>query len=216
MTATIRPLSPPHKGLRNLFSQFSLLSGVIQPGHAEHWNRWRKVGEELFFLLNDHAKNEMDHVFGPLHQRADSVCGDFQDEHQRLMQQARTVEQQFITLSETGSPGDFYGFYLDFSVFHAANLAMMAHEDRVVEPMLMQLFTDEELQTQQVRIMQGMSVETLLLWFKYIVPARQPAENLQVLRALSQTAPAALLDRVLGVLRAELNERDFEELASQL
>ena len=216
MTATIRPLSPPHKGLRNLFSQFSLLSGVIEPGHAELWSRWRAVGDDLFDLLNDHARNETDHVFGPLRERADDILGDFQEEHGRLTDQSQLIQREFEGLSQASSSGEYYGFYLDFTVFHAANLELMAHEDRVIEPLLMRLFSDDELQAQQLQIMSRMPFERLLLWFQYIVPARQPAENVQVLRAFCRTASAEAWGRVQAVLQGVLNERDFQELNSRI
>jgi hypothetical protein len=82
--------------------------------------------------------------------------------------------------------------------------------------MLMELFSDEQLQAQQMQIMSRMDFDTLLLWFQYIVPARQSSENIQVLRAFRQTASADAWGQVMGVLRGVLSEADFQEMALQI
>jgi hypothetical protein len=75
-------------------------------------------------------------------------------------------------------------------------------------------FTDEELMGHQIEIMQTMSFDMLLLWFKYIVPARRPDENAQVLTGFKSAAPDEAYNTVLDVIRKEISESELNEILS--
>jgi hypothetical protein len=89
-------------------------------------------------------------------------------------------------------------------------------EDVALELEMQKQFTDEELMQHQIAIMGEMSFETLLLWFKYIVPARRPDENAQVLSGFKSAAPAPAFDAVLGVIKNELSEHEFQAILSMI
>jgi len=77
-------------------------------------------------------------------------------------------------------------------------------------------FTDEELMQHQIAIMGEMSFETLLLWFKYIVPARRPEENAQVLTGFKSAAPEAAFNAVIDVIKNEISETEFHTIQSMI
>jgi len=54
----------------------------------------------------------------------------------------------------------------------------------------------------------------LLLWFKYIVPARRSDENAQVLTGFKSSAPAEAYEAVLNVIRKEISESELNEILS--
>ena len=75
-------------------------------------------------------------------------------------------------------------------------------------------FSDEELMQHQIAIMGEMSFETLLLWFKYIVPARRPEENAQVLTGFKSAAPEVAFKAVIDVIKNEISETEFQAILS--
>jgi hypothetical protein len=68
----------------------------------------------------------------------------------------------------------------------------------------------------QVAIMQEMSFETLLLWFKYIVPARRTEENAQVLRGFKGAAPKEAFDAAMAVIKNVLDEMEYQRLVDMI
>jgi hypothetical protein len=54
----------------------------------------------------------------------------------------------------------------------------------------------------------------LLLWFKYIVPARRPDENAQVLTGFKSAAPEEAYAAVLNTIRQEISENELNEILS--
>ena len=60
--------------------------------------------------------------------------------------------------------------------------------------------------------MQAMDFDMLLLWFKYIVPARRPDENAQVLTGFKSAVPEEVFNLVLDVIRKELTESELKEI----
>jgi hypothetical protein len=61
--------------------------------------------------------------------------------------------------------------------------------------------------------MKNMDFATLLLWFKYIVPARRIEENVQVLTAFKSAGKEAF-EAVLNVIRPQLSEERFNAIVS--
>jgi hypothetical protein len=103
-----------------------------------------------------------------------------------------------------------------FREFHIRYLEHMLHEELTIEPILIAHRTDEEMIADQGEIMQTVDFGTLLLWFKYIVPARRDTDNRQVLSAFRDAAPSEAFDAVCDVLRSVLPEARFEALTSDL
>jgi uncharacterized protein YktA (UPF0223 family) len=54
----LKSLDPPHKGLRNALSQFSLLAGKTQYDNIDSVQRLKDLGSEVFYLLRDHTQTE--------------------------------------------------------------------------------------------------------------------------------------------------------------
>ena len=85
-------------------------------------------------------------------------------------------------------------------------------EDTELEPIMQEHFTDEELIGHQIEIMKEMSFETLLLWFKYIVPARRPSENAQVLSGFKASAPAEAYEQVMALIGTQVSSEELAEI----
>jgi hypothetical protein len=75
-------------------------------------------------------------------------------------------------------------------------------------------FTEDELIQHQIEIMKEMNFETLLLWFKYIVPARRPEENAQVLSGFKSAVPNTVYETVLSTIKEEISEREMQLILS--
>lgn len=208
----LKSLDPPHKGLRNALSQFSLLAGKTQYNNIAHIDKLKSLGKELFLLLRDHTQTEDRFILKPLEEKVPgSTTGDTED-HCRLDVIENDIEQKLLSFDGTQSDEEGHDFYLQFTEFHSEYLEHIAEEDRITELLMQKHFTDEELIQHQVQIMKEMDFNMLLLWFKYIVPARRPSENKQVLTAFKANAPAQAFEAVKQTILQVVSEAEWADM----
>jgi len=208
----LKSLDPPHKGLRNALAQFSLLAGKTQYNDLASVTKLKALGSEVFHLLRDHTHTEDQFILKPLEEKVPgSSIGDTED-HRQLEVIEDALEQRLIAFDGTQSDEEGHDFYLQFTEFHSEYLEHIAEEDRVTEVLMQQHFTDEELIGHQVQIMQEMNFNTLLLWFKFIVPARRVAENKQVLTAFKANAPAEAYEAAKGIIMQVVSQEEWEAM----
>jgi translation elongation factor EF-G len=203
----LKSLDPPHKGLRNALSQFSLLAGKTQYNNFNSVQKLKELGNEVFHLLRDHTQTEENFILRPLEEKVPGAAAGDSADHKILDALEQALEQKLAAFDGTQTGEEGHEFYLKFTEFHSKYLEHIAEEDRLTEVMMQQYFTDEELIEHQVQIMQQMEFKTLLLWFKFIVPARRGEENKQVLTAFKANVPAeayeAAKSTILTVVTAE-------------
>jgi hypothetical protein len=168
MIASIRSLDPPHKGLRNALSQFVLLAGKTEYDDPIQVGTLQKLGNEVFHLLHDHTHTEDNFILKPLEEKIPGSTIIDSQEHIVLEQIESELKNRMSQFDGNKTNADGHQFYLDLTLFQSRYLDHIGHEDKVTEILMMQNFSHEELIGHQILIMQQMSFETLLLWFKYI------------------------------------------------
>jgi hypothetical protein len=212
--ATIRSFATPHKGLRNALGQFSLRLGHTDFSDSEQLAALKRLGGELFTLLNDHVHTENEHTLRHLEERAPGAGDHDRDDHERLEGVQHELQERLERCNGTESAEFAHIFYLDFSRFHSIYLEHICEEETVTEQLLQTHFSDEELITHRNAIMQRLDFPVLLLWLKYVIPAQQDTENAAMLSGLKANAPQEAFDAVLETIRPELTTERFERLMS--
>ncbi len=211
MPATIRPLSPPHKGLRNALGLLSFYSGNCDYADLASVQRLKECALDFHALCIDHEANEERYVFEPLTQRSEMNLEPWRNEHKELHNSLSDMLHPILN-STIQSSDELYQQHLNLSIFHARYLKLMHWEDTVIEPLMQELFSDAELQGHQIAIMQKTTSDLLLLWFKYIVPSRQLSENLQVLTAYRASVPSDQFDIVMRQIEQAMDPDSFQAL----
>ena len=135
-------------------------------------------------------------------------------DHGEIDKLEQSLKERMLAFNGTESNDEGHQFYLDLCDFQSAYLEHIDVEDVELEEEMQKHFTDEELMGHQIEIMQAMSFDMLLLWFKYIVPARRADENAQVLTGFKSSAPAEAYEAVLNVIRKEISESELNEILS--
>ncbi|MEN9883677.1 MAG: hypothetical protein RLZZ420_894 [Bacteroidota bacterium] len=208
----LKSLDPPHKGLRNALSQFSLMAGKTEFDNMDSVQKLKDLGSEVFHLLHDHTHTEENFILKPLEDRIPGAGASDSADHKILEAMEHALKQKLATFDGTQSDDEGHEFYLKLTEFHSEYLEHIAEEDRVTEVMMQKFFTDEELIGHQVEIMQQMDFKTLLLWFKYIVPARRSSENKQVLTAFKTNAPAEAFEAVKSTIMQVVSQEEWDAM----
>ena len=210
----LKSLDPPHKGLRNALGKITLLAGKTDYSSQASVEKLQSLGKEVFLLLNDHTATENKYILAPLEKRNPGFTEDYLTDHGEINTLEQSLQERLLAFNGNQSNDEGHEFYLDLCDFQSAYLEHIDVEDVELEEEMQKHFTDEELMGHQIEIMQAMSFDMLLLWFKYIVPARRPDENAQVLTGFKSAAPEEAYNAVLDVIRKEISESEMNEILS--
>jgi hypothetical protein len=208
----IKSLDPPHKGLRNALCQLTMLAGKTDYANPDSVAKLQALGKEVFHLLKDHTHTEDKFILAPLEAKAKGSIAEFTDDHKEIEELETELFEELLAFNGHQSEEDGHRFYLDLCDFQSFYLMHIDGEDTEIEPLMQAHFTDEELMGHQIEIMQEMSFDTLLLWFKYIVPARRPAENAQVLSGFKASAPAEAFQQVMALIETQISSEELAEI----
>ena len=210
----LKSLDPPHKGLRNALGKITLLAGKTDYTSSLSVEKLQSLGKEVFALLKDHTYTENTYILAPLEKRNPGFTEDYMTDHGEIDKLEESLFERLMAFNGTQSNDDGHLFYLDLCDFQSAYLEHIDVEDVELEEEMQKHFTDEELMGHQIEIMKAMSFDILLLWFKYIVPARRPDENAQVLTGFKSSAPEEAYNAALNVIRQEISESEMNEILS--
>jgi hypothetical protein len=122
----LKSLDPPHKGLRNALSQFSLLAGKTDYNNVDSVQKLKALGNEVFHLLRDHTQTEENFILRPLEEKAPgSAVGDAAD-HNILDSLESALEQKLAAFDGNQTDEEGHEFYLKFTEFHSEYLEHIA------------------------------------------------------------------------------------------
>lgn len=212
----IKMFSAPHKALRNLLSQVSLLAGKIDYSQIDDVVYLQEKAQVLFALLSSHAHTENEFILKPLEAKSTGASDHDLKEHEQIEEQQAELQQQMQLLNGMQTAEQGYYLYLGVSKFHAMYLEHILHEEEETQALLWKHFTDEELLQLRADLLQHMSPDQRMLWMKYIVPSQTVSENIELLGALKGVMPAPVFNEVCETFRPEMNEKEFKLLVNQL
>ena len=221
VSARLKTFDIPHKGLRNLLSQLNYLAGSVDFSNAEQVEQFHRIGSDLFRLLTEHGVDEDELVLTALEQRSPSAGGQNSSEHEMIGLQQSRLETLFHELLQQARQGAEVQtlaekFYFELNHFHSAYLLHMLEEEEETQRLLWEHFSDAELMDIRRLIINRMSPESQLLWYRYSAPAMSPKARFQWLNAVKAAAPEAFFEKIMGVLREVLSEQAFQKLEEAL
>jgi len=214
--ATLRPLDPPHKGIRNALSQLSLRAGSTAAGDENGVNDLVSLAVDVLDFLDEHAAFEDKYILEPLDERVPGSSAADHAAHQELEKKVQSLRDLLSSLTSTPNQNTVDAFYTEVVLFQAAYLVHMAQEEASTERLMMEHFSDEELIGHQIAIMGETSFESLLRMFRFIAPARRLDENLQVMQAFRANAPEPAFTAVLATLQNAMPAAQYSALIDAL
>jgi hypothetical protein len=211
----------PHKGLRNALSQLSLLAGKTNYSAQQEVEQLYNLGAEVFALLTIHAEDENDVTLAELEKRCPGCSEHDVEDHEEIHQQQNNLEKLLAKIYAGSKSGaveteDSVEFYLSFSGFHSKYLEHTAEEERVTQLQLWKHFTDEELAAHRGMIMAKNPPQTLLTWFKFVIPAQSYNERVGLLSGFKKMATEPFFKEGMDTIRKVLSVNEFDELSNAL
>jgi hypothetical protein len=211
----------PHKGLRNALSQVSLLSGKTNFSNTSEVEALYELGMDVFKILSIHAADEDEVTLAELEKRCPGCSQHDMEDHQEIHIVQTKLEELLTKIYDDSKAGkdvseDGAEFYLAWSEFQSTYLEHTAEEERITQPLLWHHFTDEELASHRIKIMQKNPPETLLTWFRFVIPAQSHNERVGLLSGFKKMAPAPFFEKGIEVIKQFLTEKEFSDLSKAL
>ncbi|MEY2755326.1 MAG: hypothetical protein RJB65_1684 [Actinomycetota bacterium] len=139
----IRPLDPPHKGLRHGLGQLSFMLGNTDFRDDNELARLRTLTDEVVTLLHDHARQEDEFIFAPAERFAPGSPAVDREQHDALHAAVEAIHARISALRPETSAGEVDEIIRAFRSFHVDYLVHMDHEESILEPILIAHQTDE-------------------------------------------------------------------------
>jgi hypothetical protein len=212
----LKSLDPPHKGLRNALGKLAFIAGKTEYTSKSSVEHLQFIAKEIFHLLKDHTATENKFILAPLESKNPSFTESYYAQHIEIDNSEQQLFDRILSLNGEQTNDHGHQLYLDICQFQSHYLEHIDEEDVVLEAEMQKHFTDDELMQHQIAIMGEMSFDTLLLWFKYIAPARRPSENAQVLTGFKSAAPEAAYNAVIETIKAEVGEVEMQEILAMV
>lgn len=211
----------PHKGLRNALSQLSLLAGKTDYSNPEEVALLYQSGRDVFKILSIHAEDEDAITLAELEERCSGCSDHDKEDHQKIHTLQVNLENTLLKLYNDSKAGQDVSeagdeFYLALSEFHGIYLEHTAEEERVTQALLWQHFSDEELAAHRSKIIAKNPPDTLLIWFRFVIPAQSHKERLTLLSGFKKMASTEFFNRGTEVIKTVLTQTEFEKLLKAL
>jgi len=221
MPSRMKTFDIPHKGLRNLLGQLNYLAGNTDFSRPDQVERLHQTGHDLFHLLTEHAKGEDEFLLTALEQRCPGASQHNSEDHLVIEKQQAELEKMLNELAaqaENGPVADTLAtrFYTELNRFHSAYLLHMLEEEDATQNLLWEYFSDEELMGITQQIVAHIPPGTMMLWFKYSIPALNHAERLNWLRGVKAGAPEPVFNQIIESLKPVLSVSEFIRLEQEL
>jgi hypothetical protein len=195
------PYRPVHKAMRRQIVETSCLLASTDFDHEGDREGSFAALEETIATQRDHAGHENRHVHPALEERRPGATSQADATHKKIERILEKIEAQAEALRsgrEDDMPLAGHRLYLAFNEFVAEYLAHLNYEEKQINPILWELFTDEELGEIETRIVADTPPELVAVLTPLLLRSLNARELIDWLQGIRQEAPPAAFDEVLA------------------
>ena len=212
---------PVHKGLRLAQTQMLVRLGACAGDEAQELNALLEDLTALLHMAEHHLANEDQWVHSAMEARAPGSTLRLAQSHQHHRDAFEEMEaligEAATADTEARRAQAMRRLYLRFSLFMAEDFAHMAEEEQLMLPVLQSLFTDEELQGIEDRILSTLTPDEIIGFGRFMIPAATRPGRIALLSAMRANAPAEAFAAILQLsARPSLSSADYAHLCEGL
>jgi|AACY02.3.fsa_nt_gi hypothetical protein len=202
----------PHKGLRNALSQLQFDASKLDVSNHEKVAKFKVLSEIVVSLLALHQDAEDSVMLPDIEARAPGSTTHNAHEHARLHTMVESIERQTETLTVGGAPEAHAELFDAINDFFSDYLTHMAEEEREMNAIIWEHFSDDEILGWQGQIMAKLTPEQKMNWFRFIIPALSPFERQIMLGGVRANVPDETYQAILTMLEQYMPASDLEPL----
>lgn len=209
-----------HKGLRALLYDTALKIQQTDLTDTTAGGVLMAQIEEVIALFESHAHNE-DHFFNePLEETNEEVAKLFEKEHEEdhrlslLLQRHIKVWKKAETKGERLQVGTklFYAF----NEFIAFNLYHMNKEETLLNKVLWDTYTDDQIKVTEQQLVQSIAPEKMMKYALWMIRGINAPEMIHWMKELEKSAPAPVFQIVRAMAKEEWGNVRWKEVEKSL
>jgi hemerythrin-like domain-containing protein len=207
-----------HKGIRVLMFDLIAKSGRTDYSNSEELSSLRSAAHSCFELLEHHAEHENQALGTIIEIHAPELVHLVGATHDDQEKQIEELSQMLNRIEPTaaGTAAAGHAFSVELSRFFGELLTHMADEEQQIMPALWRTHSDEELEAVHQRLVGTMPPERLASFLRWMLPAMNTPERVEMLTGLRLAAPAAVFGFVRELAASVLSSEDETALAEGL
>lgn len=208
-----------HKGLRAMMSQTLLTLGRADWSDAADSAGALGQVRELLDFCESHSRHENDFVHPAVEERVPGLTAKLAEDHRLQDRSIAVLHAQLAVQEARQGAARIRGgevLYLDLAAFVADNLLHMNDEETEINLAMWAAYSDADIMAVQRRLVASLSPQEAALGLRRMLPYASPGERAAMLGELRSTAPAAVFEGVLGMLRQMLSGKDWRKLSQAL
>lgn len=209
-----------HKALRALLYDTALKLQQTDFTDKEAGEKLFVQIEQVVLLFESHAHNE-DHFFNePLEEVNKEVAILFEKEHEEDHRLAIILKKTIKdwraanTISERSMAGD--NLFYAFNEFIAFNLYHMNKEETLLNQVLWDTYTDDQIKITEQQIIQNTSPEKMIVYALWMIRGINAKEMTHWMRELSMMAPKPLYQQLYTMAKQEWGALRWKEIDEAL
>jgi hypothetical protein len=205
-----------HKAMRFALAGITTRAGCADAGDEQSVRTLLEEWRDVAFVLDGHHAHE-DEFCDPLIRRyASDLRDDLEQAHHRADQQLASLHVAAEGIRQA-TPTDrqrlLVGFHLALADFEASYLPHLHFEERTVMPMLNAAMSDAALEVVTHQIRSSVPPIDMCTYIRYMVPAMNFTERLDMLGGMYAGAPPEVFDMFRHAAQSALTPSDFEAIA---
>lgn len=205
-----------HKAMRFAVAGMTTQAGRADAGDEHTVRTLLDEWDDVAFVLHGHHAHE-DEFCDPLIRRhADDVRDELERAHHEADRQLASLQAaadgiRIATPAERGQL--LLGFHLALADFEASYLPHLRFEECTVMPMLNAAMSDAELEAVTHRLRGSVPPADMCIYLRYMVPAMNFTERLDLLGGMYAGAPPEVFDLFRDAAESALTPPEFEAIA---
>lgn len=210
---------PIHKGLRWALARMVSRLGCETMTDPVRAATLLDELDELLTFCTDHIRHEDLFIHPAIEARRAGASAGLASAH---VEHAETVsELRFIMNTLRTAPADTIRaltrtLYLCFGAFMAENFAHMAEEEEITQPLLEELYSDDELVALNDNLVAHLSPGELAASLLFMLPAINEEERIQLLAGPKAGMPPEMFDGLFRVGRRYLTDDEVATIMARL
>jgi hypothetical protein len=208
-----------HKALRQFMSHVLGRVGSMDLEDADERSAVLGDVESLLGLLRGHLQHENDFFHTAIEARRPGAARHTADDHLLHVDAIGNLEDEARAVRDARPdlrPALALRLYRHLALFVGENLVHMQLEETQNNALLWELYSDDELMALHDRLMAAVPPHEMMLAARWFAAALNPQELALAAGGMQQKAPPAAFAALLDVMRPQLSEQRWAQLARSL
>lgn len=211
-----RLLSAKHKGLRNAMSRLTFYAGSMNYRDPDQLYMLKMTGRDFGLIYNDMITYETEYIMKPLVSRSSMAAEHAEIFAESVSSIGTIMLNKLSEMNGLQNSDEEHEMYVELTQYHNVLLTQLHFKDLSLEMHIQHTFSPVEILEMRLDMLRRMTYPMSSLWMKYIVPAQNDRENIQLLSELRTVTSPEQFGGIMQMLQGELFPQRYSAIVQRL